>query len=98
MDHFAGLDVSLKETAACIVDAAGQLVAERKVASEPGAVAVQASKGFGFIAPLDGGHDVFVHHRRLSNPGSGNSTRTTLSASTSKKTAARARSRPPTSV
>lgn len=39
MDHYAGLDVSLKETAVCVVDAAGQVIAERKVASEPDALA-----------------------------------------------------------
>jgi Mg-chelatase subunit ChlD len=38
MDHYAGLDVSLKETAVCIVDASGQIAREAKVASEPSAV------------------------------------------------------------
>jgi transposase len=35
MDHFAGLDVSVKETSICIVDGAGKIVREVKVASEP---------------------------------------------------------------
>ncbi len=35
MDHFAGLDVSVKETSVCIVDETGRLVREVKVASEP---------------------------------------------------------------
>ena len=35
MDHFAGLDVSVKETSVCIVDDTGRLVREVKVASEP---------------------------------------------------------------
>jgi transposase len=35
MDHFAGLDVSIKETGVCIVDDAGKIVREVKVASEP---------------------------------------------------------------
>src|SRR2546423_12488764 len=35
MDHFAGLDVSVKETSVCIVDDTGKLVREVKVASEP---------------------------------------------------------------
>lgn len=35
MDHYAGLDVSLKETAVCVLDAAGQVICERKVLSEP---------------------------------------------------------------
>ena len=32
MDHFAGLDVSVKETSVCIVDDAGKIVREVKVA------------------------------------------------------------------
>jgi hypothetical protein len=35
MDHFAGLDVSVKETSVCIVDDTGKLVREVKVSSEP---------------------------------------------------------------
>ena len=35
MDHFAGLDVSVKETSVCIVDDTGKLVREARVASEP---------------------------------------------------------------
>ena len=35
MDHFAGLDVSVKDTSVCIVDGAGKIVREVKVASEP---------------------------------------------------------------
>ena len=35
MDHFAGLDVSVKETSVCILDDAGRIVKEVKVASEP---------------------------------------------------------------
>src|SRR5262245_43849354 len=38
MDHFAGLDVSVKETSICIVDDAGMIVREVKVASEPEAL------------------------------------------------------------
>ena len=38
MEHFAGLDVSVKETSICIVDDAGRMVREVKVASEPGAL------------------------------------------------------------
>ena len=38
MDHFAGLDVSVKDTSICIVDEAGRIVREVKVASEPGAL------------------------------------------------------------
>ena len=35
MDHFAGMDVSVKETSVCIVDDTGKIVREVKVASEP---------------------------------------------------------------
>src|SRR5258708_39147364 len=38
MDHFAGLDVSVKETSICVVDDAGKIVREVKVASEPEAL------------------------------------------------------------
>ena len=38
MEHFAGLDVSVKETSVCIVDDAGRIVQEAKVASEPEAL------------------------------------------------------------
>src|SRR6202043_2214572 len=38
MDHFAGLDVSVKETSVCIVDDTGKTVREVKVASEPEAL------------------------------------------------------------
>jgi transposase len=35
MDHFAELDVSVKETSVCIVDDTGRIAREVKVASEP---------------------------------------------------------------
>ena len=38
MDHFAGLDVSVKETSVCIVDDSGRIVREVRVASEPEAL------------------------------------------------------------
>jgi transposase len=38
MDHFAGLDVSVKDTSVCIVDDTGRVVREVKVASEPDAL------------------------------------------------------------
>src|ERR1700691_3397827 len=40
MDHFAGLDVSVKTTSVCIVDDRGKIVRELKVASEPEALVV----------------------------------------------------------
>ena len=49
MDHFAGLDVSVKETSVCIVDDTGRIVREVKVATEPAAL-LQAlrSDNYGF--------------------------------------------------
>ena len=38
MDHFAGLDVSVKDTSVCIVDDSGKIVREVKVESEPEAL------------------------------------------------------------
>src|ERR1700723_4065309 len=38
MDHFGGLDVSVKETSICIVDGTGRIVREVKVASKPEAL------------------------------------------------------------
>ncbi len=35
MAHFVGLDVSVKETAVCVVDEAGEVVLEQKVLTEP---------------------------------------------------------------
>ena len=47
MDHFAGVDVSVKETSVCIVDEMGKIVREVKVASEPEALlAVLANPAF----------------------------------------------------
>lgn len=38
MDHYAGLDVSLEETAICVVDRTGRIVKEMRAASEPEAL------------------------------------------------------------
>ena len=35
MTHYAGLDVSLEETAICVVDETGRIVKELRAASEP---------------------------------------------------------------
>jgi transposase len=49
MDHFAGLDVSVKQTNVCIVDDTGRIVREVKVASEPAALlAVLTNPGYHF--------------------------------------------------
>src|ERR1700712_3548221 len=38
MDHYVGIDVSLELSSLCVLDAAGQIVREAKVASEPEAL------------------------------------------------------------
>src|SRR5437868_9582830 len=38
MYHYAGIDVSLESSAVCVVDGAGKIVREAKVASEPEAL------------------------------------------------------------
>src|SRR5580765_6535840 len=49
MEHFAGLDVSVKDTSLCIVDDTGKIVREVKVASEPDALlAVLMNPGYHF--------------------------------------------------
>jgi transposase len=49
MDHFAGLDVSVKETSVCIVDETGKIIREVKVASEPEALLAElASPAYHF--------------------------------------------------
>jgi transposase len=45
MDHFAGLDVSVKDTSVCIVDDTGRIVWEVKVASEPEALLAVLASG-----------------------------------------------------
>ena len=56
MKHFAGLDVSLEETAICVVDEAGTMVREARVPSEPEAlVAFFRGLGAGRGADRPGG-------------------------------------------
>jgi transposase len=40
MEHYVGIDVSLEQSSLCVVDAAGKIVREAKVASEPEALVV----------------------------------------------------------
>jgi transposase len=47
MKHCAGLDVSVKETAICIVDETGKIAREAKVTTEPEAI-VALLKAAGF--------------------------------------------------
>ena len=39
MEHYVGLDVSLKLTAICVVDGTGKIVREGMIASNPEAIA-----------------------------------------------------------
>src|ERR1700685_196104 len=49
MEHFAGLDVSVKDTSVCIVDDTGKVVREVKVASEPAVLlSVLTNPGYHF--------------------------------------------------
>ena len=50
MKYFAGLDVSLEETAICVVDAAGTIIRETRAPSEPKALAAALS---GLDLPLE---------------------------------------------
>ena len=38
MEHYAGLDVSIKETSVCVIDSTGRVVREVKVPTEPEAI------------------------------------------------------------
>ena len=38
MKYFAGMDVSLEETAICVVDETGRMIKEARAASEPDAL------------------------------------------------------------
>jgi hypothetical protein len=53
MDYFAGLDVSVKETRVCIVDDAGKIVREARVASEPEALLQVLTNPFIASSELD---------------------------------------------
>ena len=49
MTHFVGLDVSVKETSVCVVDAAGRVILEQKVPTEPAdIITLLTSLGVGF--------------------------------------------------
>ncbi len=64
MKYYAGLDVSLEETAVCVIDAEGAVVAEAKVASEPEAIAAYLSQWSGAlvkVAQEAGGLSPWLH-------------------------------------
>lgn len=50
MKHYAGLDVSVKETSICIVDEAGTLCREMKVVSHPTDLCAALSPGISSVS------------------------------------------------
>lgn len=52
MEHYAGLDVSLEETAVCVIDGRGDVIGEARVASEPAAIAFYLSRWRGLLAKV----------------------------------------------
>ena len=62
MEHYVGLDVSLKLTAICIVDRTGKIEREGVVASNPEAIAafVKSHAAAGRTDRTRGGNDVNV--------------------------------------
>jgi transposase len=45
MDHFAGLDVSVRETSVCVVDETGKLIEEARVSTEPASIVSLITEG-----------------------------------------------------
>jgi predicted NBD/HSP70 family sugar kinase len=67
MDHFVGLDVSVKETSVCIVDDTGKIVREVKVASEP-EVLYEAAQSMQAVQPVPlGGGGVEITGRYIND-------------------------------
>ena len=58
MEHYAGLDVSIKETSVCVIDGTGRVVCEVKVPTEPEAIlAVLSDEDFNIKRiGLEAGH------------------------------------------
>ena len=53
MQHYVGLDVSVKETSVCIVDKAGKVIREVKVATKPPVLLPDCSYGFPLILQVE---------------------------------------------
>ncbi len=52
MVEYVGLDVSLKETSVCVVEASGEIVFEGRVTSEPDAIAAVIGEKARSVAPI----------------------------------------------
>jgi transposase len=52
MEHYAGLDVSVKETSVCVIDGAGKVIHEVKVVTEPEAIRAVLVEGTFTIARI----------------------------------------------
>jgi transposase len=64
MKYYAGLDVSMEETAVCVIDAEGAIVSEAKVASEPAAIAGYLARWLGSLVKVGqeaGGLSPWLH-------------------------------------
>ena len=64
MKYYAGLDVSMEETAVCVIDADGAVVAEGKVASDPQALGAWLERWSGSLARVGqeaGGLSAWLH-------------------------------------
>jgi hypothetical protein len=64
MEVYVGLDVSLKETAICVVDGSGKIVTEGTVLSEPSALA-------GFLRAKAGARSASASRPARPRPGFG---------------------------
>lgn len=68
MKHYVGLDVSMEETAVCVIDGEGEIVAERKVVSDPAAIAAYLERWQGSLARVGleaGGLSPWLYHGLL---------------------------------
>ena len=61
MEHYVGLGVSIKETSICVVDSAGRVLREVKVASEPEAIVAL------WLTRLSGSHGLGSRQGRCCN-------------------------------
>lgn len=65
MKHYAGLDVSMEETAVCVIDSEGRTVGEGKVTSDPEALTAYLSPWSGSLARVGleaGGTSPWLYH------------------------------------